>query len=208
MNFKPLAGAALLAVGQGAAGMARFEGTVASFGASLAPLVVLPLVPAGMALAQGEVLAAITFVLLTVVGQLAPLVLSHWGAVRWGREAQWLRYATAFNWCQWVLPVMSFLVLSFARGPLPDEQAVAATLVIVGLYALWLNWVLARHGLDLGRWRAAGLVLGIYCVTAALVMLPQVLAVAVNGLPPGIESGLPPGAANGLPPGVANGSGS
>ena len=36
----------------------------------------------------------------------------------WGREAFWNRYIVAFNWCQWLLPMIAFVliaVLTFAQ---------------------------------------------------------------------------------------------
>lgn len=189
MNLKPLAGAALLAVGRGAAGMAQFEGTLAAFGASLAPLLAFPLVVAGFGLAQGKLEVAAGVVLLTVIVQLTPVVVSHWLAVRWKREDQWLRYATAVNWCRWVPLVGLFPVLGIVSDGAPDEASLTLSLEIVGLYALWLNWLVARHGLSLGRGRAAALVAVVTAALAVLVMGPQLLDIAINGTSPAPANG-------------------
>ena len=188
MNWKPLAGAALLAVGRGAAGMARFDNTVAAFLASLAPWVAFPLVAAGFGLAAGEVRGAVALLLVLAVAQLTPAVLSHWFAEKWGRGGQWLRYATAFNWCQWVLPVAFFVVLAVVGGGTPDERSVTITFIGVGLYALWLSWLLARHGLSLGIGRAALLVVAVNAATWLLLETPQFVA-RVLGAVPGASNG-------------------
>ena len=50
---------------------------------------------------------AIADLLATVAVLLAPPVLSFEFARLWGRQDHWLRFATAFNWCQWLLPVLA-----------------------------------------------------------------------------------------------------
>lgn len=189
MNWKPLAGAALLAAGRGAAGIAQFEGTVAAFGASLAPWAAFALVAAAWRLLHGHPVAAVATVLGMVVAQLAPAVLSHALAVRWKCEAEWLRYATAFNWCQWVVPFAFVAALAVLGNGEPDEGAIEAAVVVVGVYALWLFTLLARHGLGLGWGRAVLLALGVNLLTGALVLLPQLAALAVNGVPLAVPNG-------------------
>jgi hypothetical protein len=69
------------------------------------------------------------------------------------------------------------LVLSVARGAgLGGQGGMQALFVCLGLYALWLNWFLARHGLALTRWRAAGLVAAVNLGTIAIVLVPTMLA--------------------------------
>jgi hypothetical protein len=41
---------------------------------------------------------------------------------------------------------------------------------------LWLNWFLARHGLALTAWRAAGMVAAVNLGTVVLVLVPTMLA--------------------------------
>ena len=157
MRFGPIIGAAQLAIGRGE-GIERFGNTPQAFMASLAPLVAFPLVGALLLAVSGSAMAALSTLLLTLVAQLAPAVLSHVVAVRWGREAAWLRYATAFNWCQWAIPVVAFgllMGLQIATGAGLSDAAAANLLVLaLGLYGLFLHWVLARHGLALSRARA------------------------------------------------------
>ena len=50
-----------------------------------------------------------------------------------------------------------------------------------GFYALWLHWLVARHGLGLGGWRAALLVLLVSLGTLMLLLSPLLAAAALNG---------------------------
>ncbi len=179
MRWAPLLGAAQLAVGRGE-GITRFADTPAAFLGSLAPLVAFPLVGSLFLLADGRVLQAVAFVLLTVLSLAGPAVLSHAIAVRWGREADWLRYATAFNWCQWAVPVAAMGLLAGlqlgAGAGLTAPVAVQLLVVGVGAYYLWLHWTVTRHGLDLSRGRSALLVVLVNAGMAALLVIPQLLA--------------------------------
>lgn len=183
MKFGPLIGAAQLAVGKGE-GITRFGDSTRSFLASLAPLVAFPLVGAFVLFVSGSGRVALAALLLTVVAQLAPPVVSHWLAVRWGREEWWLRFATAFNWCQWAIPVAAFLMLMGLQLVLGDRISAEAggQLLILGLavYGLWLHWTVARHGLDLSRGRAALLVLLVNAATVGLVMAPRLIVRLVD----------------------------
>jgi hypothetical protein len=182
--MSPLIGAVLLAVGR-TVGMARFSDTVAAFMASLAPLVAFPLVGAVFLLLGGSAEDALTTLLLTMVAQLTPAVVSHALAVRWGREAEWLRYATAFNWCQWAIPAAAFVLMVVVQiataGGVSDEAAGNLLIVALAAYALWLHYVLARAGLRLGRGRSVALVLIVNFVTVALVLGPRWLAGLLTG---------------------------
>jgi hypothetical protein len=160
-------------------GLSFFGATTQSVTASLAPLVAFPLVGGLLLLATGAWHDALSNLLATVCALMTPLAVSYELARLWGREEHWLRFATAFNWCQWILPLLGSLmliVLSVAVGAGLSEH-VAAAMVILGLggYALWMHWFLARHGLVLGRWRAAGLVLAVNVTTVVLVVVPRLL---------------------------------
>jgi hypothetical protein len=143
-------------------GLAQFGDTAQAFLSSLAPLLAFPIVGALLLLASGEAEKALATLLVTLVLQLAPPVLSHALARAWGREAAWMRYATAFNWCQWALPLAAMALLIVLQAGmqlgLPEGAADLALVLGLGAYGLWLNWLLARHGLDLSRGRAALLV--------------------------------------------------
>ena len=45
----------------------------------------------------------------------------------------------------------------------------------LGLYSFWLHWFVARHGLELSRWRAVVLVVAVNLVALLLVILPAQL---------------------------------
>lgn len=183
MNLKPLVGAAQLAVGRGE-GVRQFGSTVPAFLASLAPLVAFPLVGGVVLVLAGGGWLAVAAMLQTLVAQLAPPVLSQVVAARWGRAEEWLRYATAYNWCQWALPLVAF-GLMMALQPVvaagfSDEEAAALLVVLLLAYGIWLNWLIARHGLLLSRLRALGLVLLVNLSTGALIVVPRLLVRAVE----------------------------
>jgi hypothetical protein len=118
--------------------------------------------------------------LATIAVVLAPSVLSFELARLWGRQARWLRFATAFNWCQWLLPILASVLLlvlgMLLRAGLPENVMTGALMFGLGGYALWLHWFLARHGLALSGLRAALLVLAVNFGTALLVLAPRLLA--------------------------------
>jgi len=177
--LNPLLGIWQLARGR-AQGMARFGSTTQAFLASLAPLIAFPLVGAVIVLMREGALAAFLLFTVTLIAQLAPPVLSHALAAWWGREQQWLHYATAYNWCYWALPVVLVLLMTLfgvvatATG-MPEMLAAQAVVVLLAAYSLWLHWFLARHGLGLSRGRAALLVVIVNAGTLALAFGPRFL---------------------------------
>jgi hypothetical protein len=166
-------------------GFAEIGDTTQAFLASLAPLIAFPLVGAALSLVSGRVAGALADFLATLCVLLAPAVISHALARRWGREGAWLRFATAFNWCQWILPVLAaallVLVSVLVAAGLPNE--VAAVLMLLGLvaYGLWLHWFLARRGLGLSAGRAVLMVVAINVGSALLVLAPALLGSAIGG---------------------------
>lgn len=166
-------------------GLGQFGATREAFLASLAPLVAFPLVGGVLMLLGGGGLSALSDLLATICALVAPPVLSYEVARLWGRETAWLRYATAFNWCQWVIPVIGslLLVMGGILAGLGLPRASASAGVVLGLvgYGLWLHWFLARHGLGLSGLRAVVMVLGVNFATVALVLGPRVLALALGG---------------------------
>ena len=157
-------------------GLALFGATPEAFLASLAPLIAFPVAGAILVLLSGRVVQAAAAVLIAVTAQLAPPVLSHALARAWGREEAWLRFATAYNWCQWAVLAVTFVALSVLRLMMEVglSEAGGDTLFAFGVggYALWLHWRLARHGLDLSRWRATAMVLLVSLGTVVLVFGP------------------------------------
>lgn len=161
-------------------GVAQFGNTAQAFLASLAPLIAFPLVGGVLIVLGGHPFNGLTELLATACALLAPPVLSFEIARLWRREAYWLRFATAFNWCQWLLPLLGavlMLVLGSAQAVGLSPRAVGMLLVFgIGGYGLWLHWFLARHALDLSRLRAALLVLAVNAGTVVLVLGPRLLA--------------------------------
>ena len=129
----------------------------------------------------GFPLSALSDLMMTLVALLTPPVLSHLLAVRWGREAAWLRYATAFNWCHWVILLAFALMLVFvtsvltAAGMAPDIAIALAELCWAG-YGLAMHWFLARRGLGVGRLQALLLLAFVELGTGLLVIGPLLLA--------------------------------
>jgi hypothetical protein len=166
-------------------GFDQFTDSVPAFLSSLAPLVAFPLVGSVLWLLTGGGTDSVAELLATLCALLAPAVLSHLFATAWQREAAWLRYAVAFNWCQWALPIAAVLLLLMLAGlmtiGLPSQAAGTVAVIGLVLYALSLNWFLARHGLRLSRLRAAVLVIGVNLGTAAVILVPRLLAMLVSG---------------------------
>ncbi|HTI82557.1 MAG TPA: hypothetical protein VL614_19055 [Acetobacteraceae bacterium] len=166
-------------------GMAQFGGTRESFLASLAPLIALPMVGGVLMILSGGGLEALADLLATLCALLAPPVLSFEVACRWGREAEWLRFATAFNWCQWIIPMLFAALLlvfgSLTMAGLPADIARNGVLLGLVAYGLWLHCFLARHGLRLSWPRAGLLVIGMNLATVLLVAGPRIVALATQG---------------------------
>ena len=161
-------------------GLAEFGGSRQSFLASLAPLVAFPLVGALLVLAGGKPVDALSELLSTLCVLLVPPVVSlNWRACG-AANAQWLHFATAFNWCYWLVPLigmalMFVLSLAIAAG-LPQQAGVVTLVVCVGGYGLWLHWFLARNGLQMSRLRAALLVVAMNLAVGLIVVGPRLLA--------------------------------
>lgn len=160
-------------------GIQQFPGTVQGFLTSLVPLLAFPVAGTILLLQQGGGLAAIAGLLATITVLLAAPVLSYEFARLWRREAYWLRFATAFNWCQWLLPLLAAILLVvlsvLQEGGLSPAAATDLLVLGIGAYGLWVHWFLARHGLALSPLRAIMLVLGVNVATALLVLLPRLL---------------------------------
>jgi len=166
-------------------GMQQFGATRDAFLASLAPLIAFPLVGGALMLLGGGGLAALSDLMATLCALIAPLVLSFEVARLWRRQQFWLRFATAFNWCQWVIPVIgSLLLLAFgvlAALGLPRSIARGGVVLALVSYGLWLHWFLARHGLGLSRVRAMLMVFAVNLVTVLLVLGPRVVTLGMAG---------------------------
>lgn len=173
-----LSGLILLAQGR-AEGFRHFGSSAQTFLASLAPLVAFPLVGGLLIAASGHPAQGLVSFLETICVLLAQPVISEALAERWGRGEQWLRYATAFNWCQWLIPLLAIvllvlggLLLSFG---MPSDLLAPLLLIGIICYALWLQWFLARRGLDISAMQAAALVALVNLGTAILLLFPRLL---------------------------------
>jgi hypothetical protein len=165
--------------------MQQFGTTHDAFLASLAPLIAFPLVGGVLLLLDGGGLAALSELMATLCALIAPLVLSFEVARLWHRQDFWLRFATAFNWCQWVIPVVgSLLLLAFgvlAALGLPRPVARIGVVLALASNGLWLHWFLARHGLGLSRWRAVLMVFAVNFATVLLVAGPRMVTLGITG---------------------------
>jgi hypothetical protein len=166
-------------------GIAQFGDSREAFLASLAPLIAFPLVAFVLMLAGGAGLSGLAELLPALCGLLAPLVLSYEGARLLGRAGAWMRFAVAFNWCQWAIPVAA-AALILLNGVLmavgvPETAGVMLVVGLLAAYGLWLHWFLARHGLALGPVKAALLVLGVNLGTVVIVLVPRLLIWAAGG---------------------------
>jgi len=175
-------GVFLLATGQ-PAGMGHFSGAPGRFLASLASLAMWPMIGLSAILAGGGGTQAVADMAASACALLAPPVISYEIAARWGRGAMWPRFATAFNWCQWALPVVGLALLvvvgALDRSGLPPRAGTVMLVIGVGGYGLWLHWVIAQHGLELSRLHAALLVAAVNVITVVLVLLPRLLVLGL-----------------------------
>ena len=177
-RFSILLGIVRLARGR-ADGLAQFGDTRQAFLASLFPLLAFPVLGEVLVAMRGEV-PSVTDLLSTICALLSPPVLSFSIARRWGREALWPRFATAFNWCQWAIPAVAFLLLLavsllIALG-MPNEVVGHLWILSLAGYGVWLHWFLARRALDLTAIRAVVLVVVVNAVTVAMVVGPLLIA--------------------------------
>lgn len=170
-----------------AAGLAAFDATPRGLLNALTPWLAFAIVASVLMAVGGEPVAAVSDLLASVVGLLMPPVMSHALARFWQRQGPWLRYAVAVAWCQWLMPpaLLGAVMLNAALVDLGVAGKAAETAAMLALlaYALALNIFLARHGLELGRWRAVLLVVAVNIATGAAVLLPTMVEFALeNGV--------------------------
>jgi len=161
-------------------GIGYFNASPQAFLSSLAPLIAFPLVSAVLGMFTEGPRSALTGLAMTVCALLMPAVVSYELARLWRRTEAWVRFATAFNWCEWILPILACLLmvpLSVAISLGVSETAASLVLVgCLGLYGLWLHWFLARNALGLSGFRAVLLVFLVNIGTALVVLGPRLLA--------------------------------
>lgn len=161
-------------------GFAEFGDTRQAFLNSLAPLIAFPLVGGVLMLIGGGGIGAVVDLLATVIALLSPPVIGEALAGRWGRADRWLRYAVAFNWAQWAVPVVAIGMLLgmgiLRRMGVGEREAAMALLFGIAAYGMALHWFLARHGLALSRGRAVMMVLALNLGTVMLAIAPRLVA--------------------------------
>jgi hypothetical protein len=170
----------MLRIARGRAdGIGCFGSSPQAFLSSLAPLVAFPLVGSILAVFNEGPRRALTGLAMTLCALLTPAVISYELARVWRRADAWMRFATAFNWCEWILPVLACLImvpLSVAISAGLSEIVASRVLICcLGLYGLWLHWFLARKALALSGFRAGVLVFVVSLGTAVVVMGPGML---------------------------------
>lgn len=178
-----LRGLWLLARGR-RAGMKEFESSADGFTASLAPLIAFPLVGGALSVLSGDWQSGVISFLARFCAVLAlPLIVQEF-ARRTGREALWLRTATALDWSFWLLVPMLFVAalagsLLVELG-LPMTQAEHAAFGLIGLYLLWLHWFILRCGLELRVLPAVALVAVSSVAIGLLTMGPMLIDLATG----------------------------
>ena len=169
------------------AGMDEFVGTPQALLNSLAPLLAMPLVGFLLLALRGKLFDAVSNLLLAVVVLLAPLVGSHLVAKWWRRDAKWLRFAVALNWCQWVITAvaMTLMVLAGVAVQAGVSQDVTVGFLALGClgYAVSVQVVAASAGLALSAGRALGFVLLFNLGAAILVLLPSFVRLLAEATP-------------------------
>ena len=165
-------------------GLDAFDASPTGLMNALAPWLAFALVGFALMLVVGSGRHATGNLLASVVALLTPPVVSHALARLWGRQAAWLRYAVAFTWCQWVMPValLAAMVVSFllmAAG-LPETLAELLAALALMVYAVALHGFVIRRALGVSRWRTAIMVVAINLGTVAVVAAPRLLHVAME----------------------------
>jgi hypothetical protein len=159
-----------------AEGFAAFTATPSGFMNSLAPLIGIAMVAGLRPLLSGSPRLLVMHLLTTIVALLAPAAISHAIARMWGREAQWLRYAVAYNWCQLAVTLLSvLLILIFMVTGGQPESLIGAILGVL-CYWLTLSWFMLWRGLGLSRWRATLALVVLNMASGALILGPRLLA--------------------------------
>lgn len=168
----------LLARGK-AEGIKEFGASMDNFTASLAPLIAFPLVGAAILAMEGDwKFALVSFFSRMCAVLLLPLMVYEF-ARRLGREALWLRAASALNWSFWmILPVLfiaAFLGALLVQFGVAMQEAEYFVLGFAGGYLLWYRWVIVKAGLALSSAQAVGFVAVSSVLIGALTVVPVLI---------------------------------
>lgn len=166
-----------------AKGADEFSGTPESFTASLAPFIAFPLVGAVITSVSGDWKIAVMVFFSRLCGVLVLPVLIYEFARIFNRKGQWLRTATALNWCYWLaLPaaiVAIILMMAAVSCGLPQEFSEIAAIILTGIYLLWNRWFVLKAGLQLNGWRA-GLILLVSLILSGIFSFLPALTVGMK----------------------------
>lgn len=146
---------------------------------ALAPWIAVTLVSTVVLAAGGTFGEATRDLLGAAIPVLAPLVISHVLAARWEREEQWWRYAVAFTWAQWLMPLV-FVATLLGMGFLSALGLPGDTVRILGAaamltYLVAVQWLLTRGGLALSSARSVVMILAVHLGTGLLLLGPLLL---------------------------------
>jgi hypothetical protein len=178
----------ILLLGRGrATGMKEFGNSSDALTASLAPLIAFPLVGSVMIGIGGQPgLAAIAF-LSRLCGVLVLPVITQAYARLFKRDATWLSTAAALNWSFWILiPLLlaaAFLGALLVTAGVTQPHAETIVILLLAIYMLWLHWFIARTGLQLSGWAAAGLVILSNIAIGILTFGPDLVDFAIRKQP-------------------------
>jgi len=161
-------------------GLREFGDTPQAFFNSLAPLLAFPLVGGARMLLTGSPRLAVANVLISGIALIAPPVISHWFASLWHRESLWLRYATAYNWCQVAIFVPLLVLWLVTAGRL--GAAGPLWVVLPFLYVVVLNGFLAQRALRVSVLRALLLVVGVTVGFYFLMAVPVAIIAWLRGV--------------------------
>jgi hypothetical protein len=170
----------MLRIARGRAdGVACFGDSPRAFLSSLAPLLAFPIVGAVTATFSDGPRRALTGLGMTLCALLVPAVLSFELARLWKRSEAWMRFATAYNWCQWILlfvACLGMVPMSLAIDAGVDESsATLALLICLGCYGFWMQCFLASKALSLSALRAGLFIILVNFGTFLAVAGPAVL---------------------------------
>lgn len=177
-----LSGIAKLACGN-AKGIDEFSGTPESLGASLAPLIALPLVDAIVSSFSGDwKIEGVAFLSSLCTVLVLPVLVYEFSRL-YGSQGQWLRTTTALNWCHWlILPAIwgvASLIPIMTKLGLPAAYSGLVAIGLAELYLLWNSWFVLKSGLRINGWRAA-LILLVCQVAMAILASPVLMVVATK----------------------------
>jgi hypothetical protein len=167
------------------AGFASIGSSREAFLSSLTPLIAFLLVGCTLETIGGGWRAGLGDGLQTLCVLLGQPVISNLYARWFKRDAAWLRYATAMNWCQLAIPVVgvAFTLGAVVLGGIaPSPRALAYGLIgAIFVYAALLNWFLAWCGLNLSALRAAAFVVLVTLTLAVVLAVPAAARLAQTG---------------------------